>query len=80
MNRLGEIVEEERTKAAGRARVAKDSLDLTDVKMQEAEQDALAEMALADFAAQAGISLEEESPESASGGTTQASMGPVSEN
>lgn len=58
LNRLSEIVEEERTKAAGRARVAKDSLDLTDIKMQEAEQDALADMALADFAAQAGIELE----------------------
>lgn len=81
LNRLGEIVEEERTKAAGRARVAKDSLDLTDVKMQEAEQDALAEMALADFAAQAGIELEAEVVDSpAEGGTTQASMGPVTEN
>ncbi len=80
LNRLGEIVEEERTKAAGRARVAKDSLDLTDVKMQEAEQDALAEMALADFAAQAGITLEEETPASPkSESTTQSSMGPVSE-
>jgi len=80
LNRLGEIVEEERTKAAGRARVAKDSLDLTDVKMQEAEQDALAEMALADFAAQAGITLEDETPASPqSESTTQSSMGPVSE-
>ncbi len=78
LNRLGEIVEEERTKAAGRARVAKDSLDMTDVKMQEAEQDALADMALADFAAAAGIALDTITD----GGdkeTTKASMGPASE-
>ncbi len=83
LNRLGEIVEEERTKAAGRARVAKDSLDLSDIKMQEAEQDALAEMALADFAAQAGIELEPDTPAAApaqeQSSSTQASMGPVSQ-
>ena len=80
LNRLSEIVEEERTKAAGRARVAKDSLDLTDIKVQEAEQDALAEMALADFAAQAGITLENESPAPTSSESSEATMGPVSEN
>lgn len=58
LNRLEEIVEEERTKAAGRARVAKDSMDLTDINMKQSEQDALAEMALADFAAAEGIEIE----------------------
>ena len=58
LNRLEEIVEEERTKAAGRARVAKDSLDLSDINIKEEEQDALAEMALADFAAAEGIEIE----------------------
>ena len=58
LNRLSEMVEEERTKAAGRARVARDSLDMTEVNMKESEQTALADQALADFAAREGISLE----------------------
>ena len=71
LNRLEEIVEEQRTQAAGRARVARDSMDLTDVAIKEAEQDALAEMALADFAAAEGIEMEK--PEAApSGGVSEA--------
>lgn len=58
LNRLEEIVEEERTKAAGRARVARDSMDLSEISMKESEQEALAEMALADFAAAEGINIE----------------------
>ena len=57
LNRLHEMVEEERTKAAGRARVAKDSVDMTNVNIQEAEMTALADQALADFAAKEGIAL-----------------------
>ena len=62
LNRLHEMVEEERTKAAGRARVAKDSVDMTDVNVQEAEMNALADQALADFAAREGISIEGSTP------------------
>ena len=58
LNRLHDMVEEERTKAAGRARVAKDSIDMTEVNLQEAEQSALADQALADFAAKEGLTLE----------------------
>lgn len=58
LNRLHEMVEEERTKAAGRARVAKDSIDMTDIHLKEAEQTALADQALADFAAAEGLTLE----------------------
>ncbi|MEW6303060.1 MAG: hypothetical protein AB1705_06290, partial [Verrucomicrobiota bacterium] len=58
LNRLHEMVEEERTKAAGRARVAKDSLNMADINLQEAEQEALADQALADFAAKEGIALD----------------------
>ncbi len=58
LNRLHEMVEEERTQAAGRARVARDSIDTSQVVMKEAEQQALAEQALADFAANEGIALE----------------------
>jgi phage shock protein A len=62
LNRLHEMVEEERTKAAGRARIAKDSIDMTGVNVQEAEMTALADQALADFAAREGISLEGDTP------------------
>lgn len=58
LNRLHEMVEEERTKAAGRARVAKDAIDMSNVEVQEAEMNALADQALADFAAREGISIE----------------------
>jgi phage shock protein A len=51
LNRLEEMVAEERHKAAGRVRVAVDSLDLRDVHIREAEQSALAEQALAAFEA-----------------------------
>lgn len=58
INRLHEMVEEERTKAAGRARVARDALDMSEVNVKEAELEALADQALADFAAKEGITLE----------------------
>ena len=58
LNRLHDMVEEEREKAAGRLRVARDSMDTTGVHMKEAEQQALADQALADFAAKEGIALE----------------------
>jgi phage shock protein A len=61
LNRLHDMVEEERTKAAGRARVARDSLDMSHIEVKEAEMNALADQALADFAAAEGLSLGEES-------------------
>lgn len=81
LDRLQNMVEEERTKAAGRARVARDSMDLSGVQLKEAEQNALADQALADFAAKEGIALE---PGAASGTSTPAeapvkSMGPQTE-
>ena len=57
LDRLHTMVEEEREKAAGRVRVARDSFDTTEIQMKEAEQTALAEQALADFAAKEGIAL-----------------------
>lgn len=62
LNRLHEMVEDERTKAAGRARIAKDSIDMTQVDLQETEMNALADQALADFAAREGISLPDAAP------------------
>lgn len=58
LDRLHGMVEEEREKAAGRARIARDSLNTTDFQMKEEEQRALADQALADFAAKEGIALE----------------------
>jgi phage shock protein A len=58
MDRLSEMVNEERDKAAGRARVAKDSIDFSGIQIKETEQKALADQALADFAAQEGIALD----------------------
>jgi len=58
LDRLQTMVEDERTKAAGRARVARDSLDMSGIQLKEAEQNALADQALADFAAKEGIALD----------------------
>jgi phage shock protein A len=65
LNRLHEMVEEERTKAAGRARMAKDSLSMGDINVQEQEQKALADQALADFAAKEGLILDRQAPAAA---------------
>jgi phage shock protein A len=78
LDRLQNMVEEERQKAAGKARVAKDMMNMGDVHMKEAEQNALADQALADFAAKEGINL---GPQAASDTAESAlkSMGPTSE-
>jgi len=77
LDRLQTMVEEERTKAAGRARVARDSMDMSGVQLKEAEQNALADQALADFAAKEGIALEPSSTTSTTAAETPAkTMGP----
>lgn len=58
LDRLTTMVNEERDKAAGRARLAKDTIDFSGVQIKEAEQKALADLALADFAAKEGIALD----------------------
>ncbi|HWE00344.1 MAG TPA: PspA/IM30 family protein [Bryobacteraceae bacterium] len=79
LQRLESMVDEERSKAGGRVRVAQGSLDTSSVQVREAEQKALADQALADFAAREGIALPAapiaqtaEQPESA-----RKSMGPA---
>lgn len=57
LGRLQDMVEEERQMAAGRARMARDSLNFSEVDIEETEQSALADQALADFAAHEGIVL-----------------------
>lgn len=86
LDRLQNIVEEERTKAAGKARVARDSMNTSDIVVKESEQKALADQALAEFAAKAGITLEPAagtsapaaptSTSSSSGTTDNRTMGP----
>ena len=66
LDRLEEMVREEKENAKGRARVARDSMDTTELKQMEAERNALEEMALADFAAEAGIVVEDELTDSSS--------------
>ena len=78
LDRLHGMVEEEREKAAGRVRVARDTLDMGQVEVKEAEQKALADQALADFAAKEGIALEGASAASSNGeGSPVKSMGPA---
>jgi phage shock protein A len=81
LNRLHDMVENERQYAAGRARVAKDSLTTHDLVMEEKEQQALADQALADFAAHEGIALDSKpAPENpAAPDSPRKSMGPQTE-
>jgi len=78
LNRLEEMVEDERSKAAGRARVARDSVDMSGTVLKEAEQKAIANMALADFAAAEGIELEPKQ-DTTEAPPAQGTMGPVSQ-
>ncbi|MCG6921158.1 MAG: PspA/IM30 family protein [Acidobacteria bacterium] len=57
LDRVEEYLNERRDKAAGRARVAASSIDTTEVEMMEAEQEALADAALNEFAAAYGIDM-----------------------
>ena len=79
LNRLHDMVEEERQKAAGRARVAKDSVDMTDVNLKEAEMTALADQALADFAAREGLSLDSGQPAQAASRSMGSAEAPTAE-
>jgi phage shock protein A len=79
LDRLQTMVEEERTKAAGRARVARDSMDMSGVQLKESEQNALADQALADFAAKEGIALEPSTSNSSTTDGPSKTMGPQTE-
>ncbi|HVR38737.1 MAG TPA: PspA/IM30 family protein [Thermoanaerobaculia bacterium] len=80
LDRLHTMVEEEREKAAGRARVARDSLNTADIMMKDDEQKALAEQALADFAAKEGMAIEPASAETPATEAPRANvLGPTTE-
>ena len=76
LERLQTMVEEERERAAGAARVARDTLDTGGVTLKEAEHKALEEQALADFAAAEGISLATKTPPPKADEPTK-TMGPI---
>jgi phage shock protein A len=57
INRVEEYLTERRDKAAGRARVAATTVDTSKVELMEAEQQALADQALTEFAAAYGLEM-----------------------
>lgn len=57
INRVEEYLTERRDKAAGRSRVASSTIDTSKVELLEAEQQALADQALTEFAAAYGIDM-----------------------
>jgi phage shock protein A len=80
LDRLHTMVEEEREKASGRARVARDTLNTSEFAIKEEEQHALADQALADFAAKEGIAIEPAaSPNSTASLAAPPTLGPQSE-
>ena len=62
VNRITDLLEERRDKAAGKARVAQGSYDNTSVEIKENEQEALGDAALAEFAAMNGIDMGNSTP------------------
>ena len=74
--RLDHMIEDQRSRAAGLSRVAREALDMSEVEDRIAEQDASAEAALADFAAREGIELDGMPPSHADEEASSRSMGP----
>ncbi len=79
LDRVNEHLTERRDKAAGRARVAANSIDTSGVEMLEAEQEAMGEMALNEFAAAYGFETPAAEPmaEEAATEPTIKDMGPA---
>lgn len=79
--RVDEYLTERRDKAAGRARVAAGSIDTSDVDLMEAEQEALADQALNEFAAAYGLDVPapEAAPEGAADDGLEAAKAPAKE-
>jgi len=60
LNRVEEYLTERRDQAAGRARVAATTIDTSGIEIKEAEQQALADQALAEVASAYGLEMEAE--------------------
>jgi phage shock protein A len=78
LNRLHTMVEEERTKAAGRARVARDSIDTSRFTADKGEREALEDMALADLAAELGMPVQTATPAASAPAEVKREMTPQS--
>jgi len=76
LSRLHEMVEEEKTHAAGRARVARDSIDTTQFQAKQAEREALEDLALADLAAELGMATPTPSTPAAASAPVEKQMAP----
>jgi phage shock protein A len=63
LNRIDEYLQERRDKAAGKARVAASSIDISAVQLKESEQSALAEQALSEFESAYGFTAAPQAPE-----------------
>lgn len=80
VNRVTELLEERRDKAAGKARVAAGSIDRTEIVMKENEMEALGDAALAEFAAMNGISMGGGQQEAQPEGVPDRNLGPMQRN
>jgi hypothetical protein len=78
--RLESMVEEQRSLAVGSSRVAREEVSMGEIIAREEENEALANQALADFAAREGLPLTGGSSEESGGASTfdetTKSMGP----
>ncbi len=63
LNRVEEYLNERRDKAAGRARVASDGVDISEYELKEGEQAALAEQALSEFEMAFGFEQKSAAPQ-----------------
>jgi phage shock protein A len=77
ISRVEEYLTERRDKAAGRARVASSSIDTAEVELKEAEQEALADQALAEFAAAYGLDMPAATPAATPTETTTEEAAPA---
>lgn len=81
VNRVTELLEERRDKAAGKARVAQGSYDNSGVVMKENEMEALGDAALAEFAAMNGLAIGTSEPQEIDPeAVPQRNLGPMQKN
>jgi phage shock protein A len=79
LSRVEEYLSERRDKAAGKARVAASAIDTSQVELKEAEQEALADQALVEFAAAYGLEMPGAEPAKEEAKPVAKDMGPAVE-
>ena len=77
LSRVEEYLTERRDQAAGRSRVAAASIDTSEVEFMEAQQQALGDQALAEFAAAYGLDVPAEEPATLAEEGTGSSAAPI---